>query len=218
MELVVARGTHEPGYLGAVVGDPLYAAVSETVTVSVGAYAVRYPADLLDPASVSTGTTDLVDHLIARSARCPGQRYIIAGYSQGALVVHGALGTGAMALMPGIRQLPPAIADELVATCCRSALEAASLARARRVLLADGVDHREVQRLIDTAQSTRAMVALAVLGPSGRIEDLGKHLAREGKWAVGALRDATAGAHVPIGRSMQELIADTEKLVEWLAR
>ncbi|MBF6097307.1 AAA family ATPase [Nocardia cyriacigeorgica] len=115
-------------------------------------------------------------------------------------------------------QLPPAIADELVATCCRSALEAASLARARRVLLADGVDHREVQRLIDTAQSTRAMVALAVLGPSGRIEDLGKHLAREGKWAVGALRDATAGAHVPIGRSMQELIADTEKLVEWLAR
>ncbi|MBF6482473.1 hypothetical protein IU408_30690, partial [Nocardia cyriacigeorgica] len=115
-------------------------------------------------------------------------------------------------------QLPPAIADELVATCCRSALEAASLARARRTLLADGVDHREVQRLIDTAQSTRAMVALAVLGPSGRIEDLGKHLAREGKWAVGALRDATAGAHVPIGRSMQELIADTEKLVEWLAR
>ncbi|WP_280452088.1 hypothetical protein [Nocardia cyriacigeorgica] len=86
------------------------------------------------------------------------------------------------------------------------------------MLLADGVDHREVQRLIDTAQSTRAMVALAVLGPSGRIEDLGKHLAREGKWAVGALRDATAGAHVPIGRSMQELIADTEKLVEWLAR
>ncbi|WP_051016426.1 cutinase family protein [Nocardia cyriacigeorgica] len=114
-ELVVARGTHEPGYLGAVVGDPLYAAVSETVTVSVGAYAVRYPADLLDPASVSTGTTDLVDHLIARSARCPGQRYIIAGYSQGALVVHGALGTGVMALMPGIRQLPPAIAPHIAA-------------------------------------------------------------------------------------------------------
>ncbi|MFE3444707.1 AAA family ATPase [Nocardia sp. NPDC059180] len=115
-------------------------------------------------------------------------------------------------------QLPPAIADELVATCCRSALEAASLARARRELLAAGVDHREVQRLIDTAQSTRAMVALAVLGPSGRIEDLGKRLAREGKWAVGALRDATAGAHVPIGRSMHDLIADTEKLVDWLAR
>ncbi|NEW40370.1 AAA family ATPase [Nocardia cyriacigeorgica] len=115
-------------------------------------------------------------------------------------------------------QLPPAIADELVATCCRSALEAASLARARRELLADGVDHREVQRLIDTAQSTRAMVALAVLGPSGRIEELGKHLARVGKWAVGALRDATAGAHVPIGRSMHDLIADTEKLVDWLAR
>ncbi|ONM46144.1 AAA family ATPase [Nocardia donostiensis] len=115
-------------------------------------------------------------------------------------------------------QLPPAIADELVATCCRSALEAASLARVRRTMLDDGVDHREVQRHIDTAQSTRAMVALAVLGVSGRIEDLNKRLAKEGRWAVDALRDATAGAHVPISRDVSELIADTEKLVDWLSR
>lgn len=115
VELVVARGTHEPGNLGAVVGDPLYAAVTGTVALSVGAYAVRYPADLLDPASVSLGTTDLVDHLVHRSAQCPGQRYIVTGYSQGALVVHGALGTGVMALMPGIRQVPPAIAPRIAA-------------------------------------------------------------------------------------------------------
>ncbi|WP_228806677.1 cutinase family protein [Nocardia cyriacigeorgica] len=114
-ELVVARGTHEPGYLGAVVGDPLYAAVTETVPVSVGAYPVRYPADLLDPGSVGQGTTDLVGHLVDRSAQCPGQRYIVTGYSQGALVVHGALGTGVMALMPGIRQLPPALAPRIAA-------------------------------------------------------------------------------------------------------
>lgn len=116
------------------------------------------------------------------------------------------------------QQLPPAIADELVATCCRSALEAASLARVRRLMLTDGVDHNEVQRRIDAAQSTRAMVTLAVLGVSGRIENLNKRLAKEGNWAVAALRDATAGAHVPIGRSMSELIVDTEKLVDWLSQ
>ncbi|GGL08487.1 AAA family ATPase [Nocardia jinanensis] len=115
-------------------------------------------------------------------------------------------------------QLPRTIADELVATCCRSALEAASLARAKRVLLADGTDHREVQRRIDRAQSTRAMVTLAVLGPGHRIEDLNKQLAKEGRWAVEVVRDATAGAHVPIDRDLAELIADTERFAEWLAR
>ncbi|WP_280424342.1 AAA family ATPase [Nocardia carnea] len=114
-------------------------------------------------------------------------------------------------------QLPRAISDELVASCCRSALEAASLARAKRILLTDGMDHREVQRRIDTAQSTRAMVTLAVLGPGRRIEDLNKRLAKEGRWAVEVVRDATAGAHIPIARDLSELIADTERFVNWLA-
>ncbi|WP_280507588.1 AAA family ATPase [Nocardia flavorosea] len=115
-------------------------------------------------------------------------------------------------------QLPRAISDELVASCCRSALEAAGLARAKRILLAEGMDHREVQRRIDTAQSTRAMVTLAVLGPGRRIEDLNKRLAKEGRWAVEVVRDATAGAHIPIARDLSELIADTERFVDWLAR
>ncbi|WP_459547751.1 AAA family ATPase [Nocardia sp. X0981] len=114
-------------------------------------------------------------------------------------------------------QLPRAIADELVATCCRSALEAASLARAKRDLLAGDMDHREVQRRIDTAQSTRAMVTLAVLGPGHRIEDLNKQLAKEGRWAVDVVRDATAGAHIPIARDLADLITDTERFVDWLA-
>ncbi|MEU4343054.1 AAA family ATPase [Nocardia sp. NPDC023852] len=116
-------------------------------------------------------------------------------------------------------QLPAAIADELVATCCRSAVEAASLARARRTLLAAGMNHHEVERHIDAAQSTRAKVALAVFGVGSKVDDLNKNLvAREGQWVVDALRDATAGAHVPIGRTMRELIGETEKFVAWLAR
>ncbi|MFI9509368.1 AAA family ATPase [Nocardia sp. NPDC052566] len=116
-------------------------------------------------------------------------------------------------------QLPPAIADELVASCCRSAIEAASLARARRNLLAGGMDHRVVERHIEGAHTTRAMVALAVMGVSGKVDDLNKHLTGlEGRWVVDVLRDATAGAHVPIGRGMRELITDTERFVAWLAR
>ncbi|RJO79980.1 hypothetical protein D5S18_01655 [Nocardia panacis] len=115
-------------------------------------------------------------------------------------------------------QLPARIADELVATCCRSAVEAASLARARRNLLSDGMNHREVERHIESAQTTRAMVALAVMGVGAKVDDLNKFLTvREGRWVVDALRDATAGAHVPIGRGMRELIAETEKFVAWLA-
>ncbi|UGT64141.1 AAA family ATPase [Nocardia asteroides] len=116
------------------------------------------------------------------------------------------------------RQLPPAIATELVATCCRSALEAAGLARARRTLLAGGMGHAEVERRVSAAQTTRAMVALAVMGVDGKVDDLNAHLAAtEGGWAVDVLRDATAGAHVPIDRGMRALIADTERLIARLA-
>ncbi|MFR9751146.1 AAA family ATPase [Nocardia sp. 004] len=116
-------------------------------------------------------------------------------------------------------QLPAAIADELVATCCRSAVEAASAARARRTLLAAGMDHSEVERHVDAAHSTRAKVALAVFGVGSKVDDLHKNLlAREGRWVVEALRDTTAGAHVPIKRDMRELIRATEKFVAWLAR
>ncbi|MGW5573187.1 AAA family ATPase [Nocardia thailandica] len=114
-------------------------------------------------------------------------------------------------------QLPPAIADELVATCCRSAIEAAALAHARRNLLAAGIDHREVDRTVAGAHTTRAMVALAVMEPGGRVDDLNRFLSNTGgRWLVGILRDATAGAHVPIDRPMRELISDTERFIRWL--
>ncbi|UGT57449.1 AAA family ATPase [Nocardia asteroides] len=114
-------------------------------------------------------------------------------------------------------QLPPAIADELVATCCRSAIEAAGLAKARHELLATGLDHAEVERRVRKAHTTRAMLTLALMGTGARVDDLNKHLsAVGGRWLVGVLRDATAGAHVPIDRPMRELISDTERFIAWL--
>ncbi|MBC7303342.1 MAG: AAA family ATPase [Nocardia sp.] len=114
-------------------------------------------------------------------------------------------------------QLPAAIADELVATCCRSAIEAAGLAKARQELLATGLEHGEVERRVRNAHTTRAMITLAIMGVGARVDDLNKHLsAVGGRWLVGVLRDATAGAHVPIDRPMRELITDTERFITWL--
>ncbi|MFD4441583.1 AAA family ATPase [Nocardia sp. NPDC058519] len=114
-------------------------------------------------------------------------------------------------------QLPAAIADELVATCCRSAIEAAGLAKARQELLAGGLEHGEVERRVRNAHTTRAMITLAIMGVGARVDDLNKHLsAVGGRWLVGVLRDATAGAHVPIDRPMRELISDTERFITWL--
>jgi hypothetical protein len=114
------------------------------------------------------------------------------------------------------KQLPRAIAAELVVTCCRSAIEAAALARSRRTLLAEGIDHREVQRRVDAARTTWEKVSLAVFGDPDRVDDLNELLDRDAAWARAVLRDAAAGAHIRIDRGTRELISGTRKFVKWL--
>ncbi|WP_433633960.1 cutinase family protein [Nocardia sp. CA-120079] len=110
VDLVMARGTQEPGYLGTFVGDPLYDAMRRALPMSVRAYSVNYPANLTD---VSAGSADLVAHVAHQAAACPVERFILAGYSLGAGVVHGALGTGIVAGLPGIVQLPGDLVDRV---------------------------------------------------------------------------------------------------------
>lgn len=110
IDVVVARGTQEPGFLGAVIGDPLYWHLRQTLPGSVTAYPVHYPANLLDPDSLSAGTRDMTDHLVHQSAICPDQRFILVGYSQGAAVTQGVLGTGIVATLAGVSVAPPEVA------------------------------------------------------------------------------------------------------------
>ncbi|MEV6772351.1 cutinase family protein [Nocardia sp. NPDC051030] len=111
MDVVVARGTGEPGWLGSVVGDPLYGMLQDRLPVSTSAYSVDYPADYTF--NVGSGTSDLVSHLTAQVAACPNQEFILVGYSQGAAVVHAALGTGAVTWYPGRVQLPDYLGDHV---------------------------------------------------------------------------------------------------------
>ncbi|MBH0776402.1 cutinase family protein [Nocardia bovistercoris] len=115
VDVAVARGTEEPGALGAVVGDRLYDALAQGIPVDSTVYAVRYPASTDFPSSVSAGIADLAGHLEAQAAACPEQRFVLVGYSQGAVVVHGALGTPLLTAAPGIHPLPPYLADRIAA-------------------------------------------------------------------------------------------------------
>ena len=116
------------------------------------------------------------------------------------------------------RQLPRPIATELVITCCRSAVEAAALARTRRELLGAGVDHREVQRRVDRARTTWETVSLAVFGLPDKVDELNELLDRDAPWARAVLRDVAAGAHIRIERRPAAVIAETKRFVTWLDR
>ncbi|MBC7301325.1 MAG: cutinase family protein [Nocardia sp.] len=112
LDIVIARGTVEPGYLGAAIGDPLYAVLSAQLPVDTSAHRVEYPADLLVATSISDGTRAMAGHLIDRAAACPDQRFVLVGYSQGAVVTHGVLGSAAI---PGGWSLPHELSSRIVA-------------------------------------------------------------------------------------------------------
>jgi cutinase len=118
VDVVVARGTGEPGRLGLIVGDPVYSAIQRrlTGTTSTG-HAVDYPASI-SPTSPAQGNRALVDHVTAQAQACPDQRFILVGYSQGANVVGNALGIssqGAAVGSPVVATIPAAVQPRVAA-------------------------------------------------------------------------------------------------------
>ncbi|MGW2829735.1 cutinase family protein [Streptomyces sp. NPDC001286] len=118
IDVVAARGTFEPGTLGAIVGDPVYSALQQKLTGrSLSSYKVNYPADL-SLTSAAQGNADLVNHVSGQAAACPNQRFILVGYSQGANVVDNSIGIssdGAVVGSPIVATLPAAVAPRVAA-------------------------------------------------------------------------------------------------------
>ncbi len=115
-EMVVARGTSEPGALGVIVGDPLYRAL-RTIRPGLASYGVRYPATGAKT-SPELGDRDLVSHLRKQAARCPHQRFVLVGYSQGANVIEMALGedtTKAVVGGPSVARIPRRLTPRIAA-------------------------------------------------------------------------------------------------------
>ncbi|SDP97294.1 AAA domain-containing protein [Lentzea jiangxiensis] len=118
--------------------------------------------------------------------------------------------------MRGDADLPDALRAELVASCCRAALEAASHARFRRERLESGMPHAEVERVLECALTTRQKLALAVLDDHAEAAELLPHLEDVvGSWAVDLLRACRVGGETG---DLDVLIRDAELLAGWLRR
>lgn len=118
IDVVAARGTFEPGTLGAIVGDPVYSALQRKLTAkTLSSYKVNYPADL-SLTSAAQGNSDLVNHVRSQAAACPSQRFILVGYSQGANVVDNSVGissAGAVVGSPIVATIPAALEPRVAA-------------------------------------------------------------------------------------------------------
>ncbi|WP_285646763.1 AAA family ATPase [Lentzea sp. NBRC 102530] len=118
--------------------------------------------------------------------------------------------------MRGDEDLPDALRAELVASCCRAALEAASHARFRRRHLGSGMPHAEVERRLECALTTRQKLTLAVLDDLAEPAKLVPHLEDVvGSWAVDLVQACRVGGDTG---DLDVLIRDTELLAGWLQR
>jgi Cutinase len=90
VEVVVARET-----ASAQGSSWLLTGVARSISSRIGGqtstYHVNYPASWNFLTSVPQGVTDLVRHLNDQAARCPDQKFVLLGYSQGAMVIGDAL-------------------------------------------------------------------------------------------------------------------------------
>ncbi|WP_055549389.1 cutinase family protein [Streptomyces sp. NBRC 110028] len=118
IDVVAARGTFEPGSLGFIVGDPVYAALQKKITgKTLSSYKVNYPADL-SFTSAAQGNADVVNHVKSQAAACPDQRFVLVGYSQGANVVDNSIGissAGAVVGSPIVATIPAALEPKVAA-------------------------------------------------------------------------------------------------------
>ena len=118
VELVFARGTSEAPGIGRV-GDALNSQlVSQLGGRSIGIYPVNYPATY-DFLAAADGAVDATNHMASMTGRCPGTRFILGGYSQGAAVVDMLMGIPPLGNKIGdvgsAPPLPASLADKVAA-------------------------------------------------------------------------------------------------------
>jgi len=104
-EILIARGTGEPGPFGVVVGDLLVESVTKAIPGSRG-YAVQYPANLNISSSAPTGVDDTISRLNNQHKECPNQKFALVGYSQGAGVMHSVFAASAAPYPGGPKERP----------------------------------------------------------------------------------------------------------------
>ncbi|ODH13320.1 hypothetical protein ACO22_07376 [Paracoccidioides brasiliensis] len=93
LTLIYARGTGEIGNMGEIIGPPLAGALRTRMNGKVTIQGVNYPASDLGNLNFGEDGGPTMVNLVRQSlSQCPGSRVVLAGYSQGASVVHNASG------------------------------------------------------------------------------------------------------------------------------
>jgi cutinase len=118
LQILYTRGTGETANpYGAILGNTLVTDLQQDVP-GTSAYEVNYPASIAEPSSEEAGNTDLVNHVTAQAAACPSEKFVLAGYSQGANVVADSLGVDTSRAIvggPSVAQIPTGLAPKVVA-------------------------------------------------------------------------------------------------------
>ena len=115
--------------------------------------------------------------------------------------------------------LPPDLRGELVAGCCRGAVEAAAHAKFRRVRLGRGERHADVEKLLIAARTTHDKVTLAVLDDPARGAELLRTVRSEyGGRGADALQRCREGAHHGLAGDLRPFVKDVERLTDWIQR
>lgn len=107
-EVVFARGREEPPGVGAV-GDAFVNSLRGKTRMSVGVYAVNYPANI----TTGSGANDMSAHVQFMAGSCPNTRIVLGGYSLGAEVAD--LVTGGRTLFSFTNPLPPGVDQHIAA-------------------------------------------------------------------------------------------------------
>jgi cutinase len=104
-ELIIARGTSEPGAFGAVVGDPVLARVQQIMGKDkVRGYSVQWDGNLMGATAV-TGASDLANRVSKKSKECPNMQFAVMGYSVGG----GIAASGLKQIPQGVRSRVKAV-------------------------------------------------------------------------------------------------------------
>ena len=111
VEVIFARGTGEPQGPSVLQRGTVSALKGAVGGRSVQDYSVVYPAGA--DQNAAPGAADLVKRLTAQAAACPGTKFVLGGYSQGATVVD--IAVGARTFSRGGSAIPAELAPKVAA-------------------------------------------------------------------------------------------------------
>ncbi|WP_063065066.1 ATP-binding protein [Nocardia violaceofusca] len=115
-------------------------------------------------------------------------------------------------------RLPKDEANELIALCCRQAIESASTAKVRKILGENGLSQIAIDEQLAAAERTKQKLALALFLDRSKEAAALARLDRElAPWASSVIEACNRGAHGSTRGDLEDLINRAERITAWLS-